>query len=597
MQDRNGSRWDLSPFIDGPREKEREYLRHLETDLLNLLKRLSDDQERAAETPQFAETVLELEKLSSRLTHLTSYALCRHAEDVGDESAQLLNGQVSEITSLYNKAEILCIARLRLLDEDGFAELKGDPRLSGLGYWLERWRFQARHSMDPALEDLNAELSVSGYSAWERLYENVAGRLEFDYSDSQGNTEHTSMNSKVSLLEDVDPAVRRTTLENSNRAWQEVGDVVSACLNNISGYRLKLLQRRGIEHHLDNAVFESGLSRRTLNVMLETAAEFRPVMREYLRAKSKLCALPVMGFQDILAPVHADGEEETFSWEEGQNLVVSAFRSFATEFADFASLALERRWIDSEERAGKSPGGFCTSSPEIEESRIFMTYRGNYGDVATLAHELGHAWHEWLVKGERPFARLYPMTLAETASTFAERVLGDYVLNHGELSPSRRLAMLTRRLDDGVTYLLNIPMRFIFEDRFYNERRGGEVPLRRLQELMTETQREVFGDAVDPKQLDPWFWASKGHFYITDISFYNFPYTFGYLFSLGVYARARREGSKFTETYKQLLRSTGTDSCEGVARSILGVDLEKPDFWRESLNLVEQDWRELRDML
>ena len=206
-------------------------------------------------------------------------------------------------------------------------------------------------------------------------------------------------------------------------------------------------------------------------------------------------------------------------------------------------------------------------------------------------------WPLWRTKGERQFSRLYPMTLAETASTFAERVLGDYVLNRTELSKAQRLSMLTRRLDDGVTYLLNIPMRFIFEDRFYDERRKGEVPLRRLQEIMTETQREVFGDAIDSQQLDPWFWASKGHFYITDISFYNFPYTFGYLFSLGVYARAQREGQKFTETYKQLLRRTGTDSCEGTARQVLGVDLEKPGFWRESLRLVEQDWLELQSML
>ncbi|MDO5296675.1 MAG: M3 family oligoendopeptidase [bacterium] len=591
------SRWDLSPFLNDPHIEERSCLGQLQRDMEHFIKHFAETKAAALTVSQLAEEILVLEKLSSQLTHWTSYALCRHSEDVHDENAQWLNSQIGEMASLYRQAEIACLAHLRKFNDASFAELKNDPRLSGLAYWLERWRYVSQHSMEPALEDLNAELSVSGFSAWERLYENVAGRLEFDYSDSQGRVRHASMNSKVSLLEDRDPAVRKTTLENSNLAWQKVGDVIAACLNNIAGYRLKLLQRRGIEHHLDNAVFESGLSRRTLQVMLDTAAEVRPMLRSYLQTKSKICGLPRLGFQDILAPVVSEGPGETYSWEQAQNLVLAAFNSFSSEFADFASLALERRWIDAEVRSGKSPGGFCTCSPEIEESRIFMTYRGNYGDVATLAHELGHAWHEWLLKGERQFSRLYPMTLAETASTFAERVLGDYMLNSAQLTRSQRAAMLTRRLDDAVTYLLNIPMRFIFEDRFYEERRAGEVSLRRLKELMVNTQIDVFGEAIDPQQLDPWFWASKGHFYITDISFYNFPYTFGYLFSLGVYARAQREGQRFLETYKQLLRRTGTDSCEGVAWQVLGADLETPGFWRESLDLVAQDWRELQSLI
>ena len=597
MHDSEGSRWDLNPFFPASGLTEQQYLDSLQCDIRQLLQDLEARQTCEISLQRLAGAIAELEKLSSRLTHLVSYALCRQSEDVNDEAAQLLNSQTGEAASLYSQAEILCIAQLRRLGEDDFAGLKAEPVLRGLDYWLDRWRYTARHSMDTALESLNAELSVPGYRAWERLYENVAGRLEFDYSDSSGCIKHASMNSKVSLLEDSDPQVRKSTLDNSNRAWQNVGEVIAACLNNIAGYRLKLLRRRGISHHLDNAVFESGLTRSTLEVMLRIAAEARPLMREYLRAKTKLCRLKKMGFQDVLAPVGAGASDEKYSWEDARNLVKAAFSSFASEFAEFADMALERSWVDSQVRAGKSPGGFCTSSPEIEESRIFMTYRGNYGDVSTLAHELGHAWHEWLMKGERQFSRLYPMTLAETASTFAERVLGDYVLNRTSLSEEQRLAMLTRRLDDGVTYLLNIPMRFIFEDRFYGERSQGEVPLRRLQELMTETQLEVFGDALDPHQLDPWFWASKGHFYITDMSFYNFPYTFGYLFSLGVYARAQREGRGFLQRYKELLRCTGRYSCEDVAEKTLGVDLEQPDFWRESLSIVEQDWRELQSML
>ncbi|MBQ7569229.1 hypothetical protein IJT17_10580, partial [bacterium] len=451
----HGVKWDLTPFLRSSEDADQAaFVEQLRGDICSLLER-AHGWDRELSITELAEAFRLLEAQSASLTHIVSYALCRRAEDVHNEAAHLLSAQVSELQALYAQAEVLCISKLRGFTDEDCRELAQALSLSD--YCVRRWQHIAHYSMDTELEALQAELSVTGFSAWERLYESIAGRLEFDYSDSQGEVKHTSMNSKVSLLEDPDPQVRRSTLENSNLAWQQVGDAVAACLNNIAGHRLKILQRRGVEHHLDNAAFEAGLERRTLSVMQDTAAELRPVMRDYLRAKAKLCNLSRMGFQDVLAPAVTGEAEEPYSWEKGCETVLAAFRSFSPEFADFASMALADSWIDSQERTGKAPGGFCTSSPLIEESRIFMTYRGNYGDVSTLAHEIGHAWHEWLLNGARQFERVYPMTLAETASTFAERVLGDYVLNSPELSRAQRLSMLMRRLDDGVTYLLNIP--------------------------------------------------------------------------------------------------------------------------------------------
>ena len=218
-----------------------------------------------------------------------------------------------------------------------------------------------------------------------------------------------------------------------------------------------------------------------------------------------------------------------------------------------------------------------------------MTYNGTLGDVQTLAHELGHAFHSWVMRDQRPWARAYPMTLAETASTFAEEMVIEAALASPETSDADRDALLDTRLQDAVAFFLDIPMRFHFERRVYEERAGGELSVSRFKALMLEEQQRQYGDALDGAQLDPWFWSSKLHFYITDVSFYNFPYTFGFLFSKGIVARFRDEGASFLAKYEALLRATGSDTAEGVAQTALGVDLRDDAFWNGAIDLIEAD--------
>jgi oligoendopeptidase F len=312
------------------------------------------------------------------------------------------------------------------------------------------------------------------------------------------------------------------------------------------------------------------------------------IARRCLRRKAALLGVEKLGFQDLMAPLSLRFNDR-LDWSDGQARVIGAFESVYPDLARFASQALERRWVDHSPRAGKAPGGFCSTSPVLGESRIFMTFNGAAGDVATLAHELGHAWHGWLLRDARFWSRHYPMTLAETASTFAQQIAIDAVLDHPAATAEARAVMLDARMQDAETFLLNIRMRFLFESAMYEERASGELSVERLCELMARAQREVYGDTLDPEQLDPFFWASKLHFYIAGVSFYNFPYTFGYLFSLGLFARARAEGPGFLPRYEQLLRETGRGSVEEVVSSCLGIDLRQPDFWQASIALIGQD--------
>jgi oligoendopeptidase F len=284
-------------------------------------------------------------------------------------------------------------------------------------------------------------------------------------------------------------------------------------------------------------------------------------------------------------------------YERALELVRSAFgRAYPALRAHFDAM-LERRWIQSEPRAGKRPGAYCTGSDLSDEQRVFMTYQGSLGDLSTLAHEVGHAWHAEVMRGTRVLARSYPMTLAETASTFAEALLADGLLADPGSTPEQRALLLGEVAGDGAAFLLDIPTRFRFETKVYEERKAGELPPSRFSELMVETQREVFGDALAEGGEDPCFWASKLHFFIPDVTFYNFPYTFGFLLSRGMYARFLEEGPSFLPRYEQFLRESGSGMAHEVAARSIGRDLESPEFWVSAIDTLRAPTDELESLL
>ncbi len=587
--------WDMTPYfseLGGP--EYRGFRTGLAEDVAALQRELARlGRIEDGNLSDWASLLERLESATARSGHLAGYLGCLGAADSRDEQVQ---GETASATAARVELEKVYVAlrsALEDVDEERFARLLDQPSLRDVAYFLTRLRTRARWSMESELEELSAELSVDGLSAWGRLYDQLSGKLEFELAVPGSDVRHLPMSVVRSLLEDPQPEVRRAALEGSNRAWERVGDVTAACLNAISGTRHTLYVRRGVPHFLDPALFDAGITERTLDTLLEVVAARREVARDYLRLKAALLGQEKLGFQDLMAPL-PDAEAGTLPWSAARERVLQAFGAFYPELAAFAASAFEKRWIDYEPRNGKRPGGFCSTSTVIGESRVFITYNGTLGDLSTLAHELGHAYHGHLMRDMRPWARRYPMTLAETASTFAEQLVIDAVLSNPAASAQERAQMLDSRLSDASAFLLNIPMRFEFERALYEERKAGELSVGRLKELMLEAQRHNYGDALAEDDLDPWFWASKLHFYITGTSFYNFPYTFGYLFSLGIFARARQEGPDFLPRYEELLRLTGSDTAEAVARRSLGVDLEQPDFWRASIDLIEEDLAEFR---
>jgi len=588
--------WDMTPyFVEFRGGDYRAFRTELDADVAALLERIRALGALSTATlPEWTELLVRLERVSARTSHLAGYLGCLGAADSRDEEVAAENASAAAARAEYEKVFVLVRAALGDASDADFEALCGADALAGAGYFLARLRESARLKMEPELEELASDLAVTGMNAWGRLYDQLSGQLEFELRVPGKPPETTPVAVTRSLLESPDADVRRAALEGSNAAWASVGDVTAASLNAIAGTRHALYARRGVESFLQPALFDAGITRTTLDTLLETVEQRAGVARDYLRRKAAILGRERLGFQDLMAPLPVESHER-IPYADAQARVASAFARMYPDLAAFAADAFERQWIDWEPRPGKRPGGFCSTSPWINESRVFITYNETLGDLSTLAHELGHAFHGSVMREMRPWSRRYPMTLAETASTFAEQLVIDAVLDDPDAPPAQRALILDARMQDAATFLLNIPMRFYFEQAFYEERLHGEVSVTRLKELMEDAQRRCYGDALAEDELDPWFWASKLHFYITGTSFYNFPYTFGYLFSMGIFARARSEGAAFLPRYESLLRLTGSDTAEGVARASLDVDLEAPDFWNASIDLIDADARRFED--
>jgi oligoendopeptidase F len=591
--------WDLTSYFaefNGPAMLQ--FKEALRTDIAAL-------RERAASLPiltghtvaAWEDTLLCGEELTRRISHLSSYISCVASSDARNEDYLKEEAELARLRAEFAKVRIEYLRAFKPASDEDFTALFARPSLSGAEYYVSRLREEARRAMTAEKEILATDLGVDGIQSWGRLYERISAKLEFDMSFPDGRRERLPMSQRRSLMDHPDRRVRQAAFEGGNEAWHAVEDIAAAALNSIAGTRLTLNRHRGVDHFLDIALFQSALSRQTLDAMLAALFANLEIPRRILRLKAKLMNRPGIAWFDLGASLDLPNPEK-LSWEKASRLVGDAFQRAYPALGDFfAHQVLAKNWVDWMPRAGKRPGGFCTSSMLSLESRIFMTYNESLGDVLTLAHESGHAFHGHQMRNTRPYARAYPMTLAETASTFGEQVFMNGLLDDETIDEAEKALILDIEAGHGAIYLLDIPVRYEFEKAFYEERQSGELTVRRLKELMVETQRRVLGEVLEPGGEDPYFWASKLHFYITGLTFYNFPYTFGYLLSRGLYAMFKREGAAFLPKYEELLRLAGSDSAEQVVKRTINRDLQGSEFWTEAIQSLAEPLTRLEAIL
>lgn len=585
MKKHLSERWDMDAIYPGGSESAEfaAYLTALEGDVEQFGQRIGKKDVTSDEWVDYINTI---QNLSGRMKQSGAFISCLTSQNVKDQKAKLLSGQIKQIAAKYAAALTVIDSKLLQLPEQEWNTLlKLDP-LTPLKFPLEERRRRAKEKMSPELEALAGDLAVDGYHAWSELYNNVVGRMNIAVN-VEGNTQQLSVGQAENKISSGNRSIRKEVFDKYTEAWSNEAEMCASALNHLAGFRINLYRHRGWDSVLQEPLEINRMSEQTLQTMWDTIDKNKHHFVAYLKRKAQLFGVEKLSWYDVSAPI---GEaNEKMSYDDGAAFIVEQFARFSPKMADFAVKAFEDSWIEAEDRAGKRPGGFCTSFPENQQSRIFMTYSGTPGNVATLAHELGHAYHQHVMNGLPPMTQQYAMNVAETASTFAEMIVADAAVKNAR-SEEERIALLEDKVERSVSFFMNIHARFLFETSFYETRKKGLVSVEKLNELMLDAQKTAYCDSLE--SYHPYFWASKLHFYITGVPFYNFPYTFGYLFSSGIYARALEEGAAFQDKYIDLLRDTARMTVEDLAAKHLGVDLTKPDFWQSAVDLAVADVNE-----
>lgn len=518
--------------------------------------------------------IKELETFETFVTNLYSYLALRSSVNTTEE-------ETSRYTTIFQKkytqmipinakmyAYIASIESLEQL-------IKENEALWEYEFFLLDIKESQAHRLDEKVEEVIGKMDLTGGRAWEKLFDYLTSTLKVDY---KGDV--VTLPEIRNKANDEDQEVRKEAYEAELRSYEKIKDSIAFALNNIKSQVSMVTELRGYESPLDMTLKQSNMKRETLDAMFSSMRKYLPKFHEYLKAKASMLGhknrLP---WYDLTAPV---GEfNKKYSIEEAKEYLVSAFSHFSEDMVMLIERAFNEEWIDFLSREGKVGGAFCLAVPSKKQSRILTNYNYNFDSINTLAHELGHAYHNLQIENNSSLNQDYSMPVAETASTFNENVIIMKAISEG--TKEEKLSLIENLLSNTTQIICDIYSRFLFEDTVFH--RCGEEFLTadRLKEIMIQAQKEAYGDGLDENYLHPYMWCCKGHYYSSSLSYYNFPYAFGGLFSMGLYAMFEEEGESFVPKYKELLNKTPIKTVEDVAKMV-GIDLTTEDFWDKSLS-------------
>ncbi|MGG7177762.1 M3 family oligoendopeptidase [Clostridium paraputrificum] len=493
--------------------------------------------------------------------------------------SDILDKKSSELVESSTKIE-RWISNIPELD----SVINGSKLLKDHEFILKEIVEKSKYLLSDKEESIIANMKNTGSNAWLKLKDNLISSLMVDIEED-GVIKELPLTVVLNMAYDENSEVRKNGYEAEIAAYSKVEEGVAAALNGIKGEVISVCKFRGYKSPLEMTLIESRMDEESLNAMLSAMVDSLPIFRKYLRRKGELLGhkngLP---FYDMYAPV-ADAEMK-FTYEEAGSFIEKNFNTFSKNLGTFARKAIDNNWIDVYPKQGKVGGAFCEGIHSLGESRVLLNFGGQFGDVVTMAHELGHGFHNECLKGETTLNADYPMPIAETASTFCETIIKKAAVK--EASKEEALAILESEISDCTQVIVDIYSRFLFEKSVFEKRKVSALGVEEIKELMLEAQREAYGDGLDPDYLHPYMWAWKPHYYSADTNYYNFPYAFGLLFSKGLYAEYLKRGDSFPEAYEKLLAITGKNNLADVTK-IMGINIRSKDFWKESLKTIEED--------
>lgn len=535
------------------------------------------------------------EKIANGFSQCSSFLNALMSADVTDVDAKIRYSKLTTLSPIFQLSETILAKKFTEIDDENWASLLEKDTLKTVAFRLSEIRRDGNELLSEEAENIINTLSLDGLNAWSQHYDTLVATIEIPFTDENGKLQQLSAGQAFNkMMGDPNPEVRATLFATWEKVWGEKSELFGDTLNHLDGFRLSTYKLHGVTDYLKQPLEYNRMSKATLDAMWSTIQKNKQPIVDFLTRKAQLFGKEKMEWQDQDAPIILDGmKERTFTYDEAAAFILENFRKFSPKMADFAQMAFEKSWIEAEDRPGKRPGGYCTELPETQESRIFMTYSNSINEVATLAHELGHAFHSSVLWDIPRLNQDYAMNVAETASTFAELIVADATLK-GATSKAEKINLLDAKMQNAIAMFMNIHARFIFENDFYTARQQGLVAPEKITEMMTAAQKEAYADGL--ATYHPHFWAAKLHFFIDDVPFYNFPYTFGYLFSMGIYAQAMKSDGNFEDQYIALLRDTAAMTTEELAQKHLNVDLTKPDFWQAGIDMVLHDIADFMDL-
>jgi oligoendopeptidase F len=586
----NLPRWDMTPLFPSLESPEFRAAFQGVIDELGRLERLFEElgvrrleapATGASHTRALEDVARALNDYSDRSRTVSSYISSFISTDSRNDLAQARQSELQGQFVRFAKLNARFTAWVGSLDLD--ALLAESQYLREHEFALRKSAERAAHQMSPAEEDLAASLNPTGSGAWGKLHGNLTSRLKVRVEMLDGAKE-LPMSAVRGLARHTDRRVRESAYRAELGAWETVALPLAAALNSIKGEVGVLAERRGWSSPLEASLFVANIDRETLDAMQTACQASFPDFRRYFQAKSRLLGnegpLP---WWDLFAPVGDSGREWTYG--EASNFIVEQFGAYSPRMADFAKRAFDENWIDVPPRDGKRDGAFCMGV-RGEESRILLNFEPSLNSVSTLAHELGHGYHNLNLGSRTMLQRQTPMTLAETASIFCETIVKDAAVSRA--SGPEKLAIIEAELQSQAQVVVDIHSRFLLETGVFEGRRQRELSVSELNELMLEAQRQTYGDGLDSTVLHPYMWAVKGHYYSGALSYYNYPYTFGLLYGLGLYARYRQDPEGFKASYDDMLSSTGLADAATLAGRY-GINLRDEGFWTASLDVIREN--------
>jgi len=522
-------------------------------------------------------------ELGHLYSRLASYAGLVFSVDASNNRAKKYEELLEVKMTALTKSQTMFtkwLASLDNLDE----LMAADDLLKNHSFYLNEMVDKSQFMLNDDVEVTIAKMKNTGSTAWTQLWNVLTSNLLVDY-EYKGETRKLPLPVIRNMAHDKDREIRKAAFEAEKKSYETFNESAAAALNGIKGEVITVSEMRGYSSPLEMTLKESRMDKETLDAMLEAMNESFPSFRKYFKKKGELLGhnngLP---FYELFAPMGKS--EMTFTYEEAREFIVSNFRNFSDDLADFANNAFELNWIDAETREGKRGGAFCANLHVIGESRVMSNFTGSFSDVTTLAHELGHAYHGQCLKNETYLNSDYPMPLAETASIFCETIVINAALKTAD--KDQRFTILESSISDAGQIIVDIYSRYLFETELFKKREDSSLSVEELKEAMINGQNGSYGDGLDPDCLHPYMWICKPHYYYGDANFYNFPYAFGLLFAKGLYAEYVKRGDSFIDGYNNLLKATGKNSISDVVK-LMGINVRSKGFWKSSLDTIVDD--------